>query len=461
MNPENREFRPNLPEWFEKTQGDNYRQVLVEELAKIDSDPVEYFKGQYFYMGEGEKAEKVDFQAWMNRNKVDEEEVKNMLRISSDFVLKDLELEKSPDEIESLKKEAGGFSEGAGNDFVGLETTLMRRLQAHVLRRMVSEYLPRRNVILHRGKFDEPKPGTEKLMKLAEKVGLDTPLMFALKDPRFKVEKTRENLEKGIGGFECDIKMRTDGEPVVVHSYNKKDIENAPTLEEYLKMVKELVPEDVQAPRQARRGLEIFLHTKITAEEKYREKDFVGQVLKLLDQYNFGSKVNLQFVRADAAYEFDEREKELTQSGEIKGNGPRYVFQYIPLGEMYPKLKVLAGPLKKMGARSPFYDKDDEPRTITKNFIDEPMVGLESLPHGKKMMQVLHEHKGSIMVTPAGFRPEMLEQAEKEGVSITLGSIRKEEVLERTMGKDEKGRRPRKALGLQPEVVYPEKGREE
>jgi hypothetical protein len=290
---------------------------------------------------------------------------------------------------------------------------------------------------------------------------LDTPLMFALKDPRFKVEKTRENLEKGIGGFECDIKMRSDGEPVVVHSYNKKDIENAPTLEEYLKMVRELIPEDVNAPRQARRGLEVFLHTKITSEEKYREKDFVGRVLKLLDKYDFGSKVNLQFVRADAVYEFDKREKELTESGEIKGNGPRYVFQYIPVGEMYPGLKKLAGPLKKMGVRSPFYDKDDELRNITKSFIDEPMAGLESLPHGEKMMQILRDHKGSIMVTPAGFKPEMLSKAEEQGVSITLGSIRREEVLERTMERDEKGRRPRKALGLKSEVVYPEKGREE
>lgn len=499
MNPETGEFKPNLPEWFEKTQGVNYAEVLTEELKKIQEDPASYFEGQRFYTGEKDEEgqeKKVDFQEYVARNNLTAEEVKPLLARSSEFILKDLGFEKMPEEIEELKGGTPGeeFPKEVQADFKEITETLTRRMHAQILRRMVEEYLPRRKVILHRGTFEkESKKGVDEAVKgethynvpwlLAKKIirGISTKseslreaLTYGYKSPHFRIEQIKENIFKGVGGIEIDVKMNKRGEPVVTHSYLSRDIERAPHLDKFMEMIREVLPDDPQAPRQARRGLKLFLHTKMSSQDKYR--DFPEAILRSLDKYDMGKQSVIMATRPETLYAFDETEERLRagQTGEtLKTSGPayrfhqvalgpnkneglRHMFQYIPIGEISSVIKKWAEGMGKLGIKSPYYNKEGELHSLTNWFIDEHLL-LNEFPRGKKLLDVLRRHNGIVGVSRAGYNKEFLAEAEEAGIRLSIGGYKGSEVDE-MMEPDEQGRRPLTIEGLTEKAVFPEKG---
>ncbi len=235
---EQTEHNPNLPEWFKHNQKKNYADVLNEELDRISANPREFFGDTKFRSGEQDDSGQeimVSFDELMEQYGVTENEIRQIAQLARETVASDFSFEKMGERVTQLLDQVGEIPDQVDSDLREITERIVKVTHATVLRRMVKDYLPRRQAILHRGSFKPLRErifgaSTDKVAGRLDKLGpLGLLAKFILKDPTYKIEEIKENLQQGIGGFEFDVRVNAKGEPVVTHAHRMGALEKSPS----------------------------------------------------------------------------------------------------------------------------------------------------------------------------------------------------------------------------------------
>src|SRR4051812_24236245 len=119
--PESKEFEPDLPKWLRESYKEEYQEVLGQELEKIKSNPTEYF-------GEQDLAP---------------EEIVKLATEAQEILFVDFDFEGVHERMQAILSANIYESEKLAEDYKDAFTSLVKNVEMAVLRRMVSEYLPR------------------------------------------------------------------------------------------------------------------------------------------------------------------------------------------------------------------------------------------------------------------------------------------------------------------------------
>lgn len=447
---------PHLPAWFERSQAENYGQVLDEELNRIITNPAEYFAGQHFLLEEekGEKGKELTWGEVQEQYQLDDEQVKQLATTAKEKVAKDFSFSAISANAEGLLQALPEQASNVKHDVEVIAETMMRRVHTAVLRRMITEYLPRRQVILHRGSTKPVREDLKKVLpesavaKLKDLGPFGLLMKFLLKDPSFRVEEIQKNLERGIGGFEFDVRANAQGEPVVTHSSSPKALEQAPHLRDILALVREVLPDDPKAKRQARRGLRLFLHMKVNETQR----GTIEKMIDALDRFHLTQSTSVQTGRPEVLSAIDDIERQRTTQ-DPKRRNTKFVFQSFPISEAEGMVRQLGPALKKMGAADRY--QDSELRSITK-LADEMPIVTEFPPKGK-VLELLQRHDGVLAVSASMYKKDLLAKAQSVNLGIHIGAFEKGEEVDQMLGPDKEGRRPETMMGMSEEVIFPEK----
>ena len=399
--PEHIELKPNVPKWFRENQAENYNQVLREELERIVTDPDAYFGKQ-----------KISWADFKKENNLSSKEIKQLALAIKNLIDKEFSFDTVGARIAELLQELNQNSGKLVKDGQDYVQELARRVHWNVLRRMVKEYLPERKAVVHRGSFKQysekaeqylPKAVLKRISNLGSAGNL---LKFLIKDNSFHIEETKENLEQGIGGFEFDVKLNQNGEPIITHAFLTSDKEKSPTLDEVLSMVRELLPEDKDQDRSARRGLKLFLHIKISSSETVG----LERVMRTIDRYGLGNQVYIQTGRAETLYELDLIEDKLKSKNAGRAL-TRYSYQTLPLVKW---------------------------------------------PSGKTL-EVLQKHHGLVSTPAVIYNKGMLAKVQALGLGLHIGANDNGEKAQEMLESDEERRSPHSIMAIGKDVVFPKK----
>jgi len=455
------DLKPRLPEWFKKNQEDNYKEVLLKQIEQMGNNPDAYFGEWQFGTGEideeGEE-KKISWKEIKEQYGIDSDGVRRLALEAQEIVTQDFSFEKIGQQVEKLFKGLNQTPDGVSQDFQKISETIVRRTHLAVLRRMVREYIPRHEVVLHRGNFKSLRKkiagnSGDKVTERLNKMGnLGLLVKFILMDTSYKVEKIQENIEQGIGGFEFDVNVNSKGDLVVTHAHQMSKLDKAPTLESLLDSVRELLPDDKDASmdkRRARRGLKLFLDLKISPEDK----ETTEKILRLLDSHNLTGQTHIMTGRPEIIYSVDEVDEKLSQE-DSNHKSAKFSFRSVPLPEKTAIQKSVGKVLERLGLADRY--KGDELRSISKA-VEEIHLLTEWPPHGR-LMEILRKHKGSTLNIPAAYyNKDMLPQAQKAGVDVHVGVFDREELIEEILSPDASGLKPKGVMSTSKKVVFPEK----
>ncbi|MFA5107572.1 MAG: hypothetical protein WC497_04575 [Patescibacteria group bacterium] len=449
---------PHLPAWFREHQQDHYTAVLSEELELLRNDPDAYCADMRFGSGTYDSEGKEVFLSWSDikeRYGVTGEELRPIAEALDETLRQGFSFEKLGERANHLLTELPDALPNLASDFSSIAETIIRRTQRTVLKRMVQEYLPRRRVILHRGSFEPLRKrlfgaSTEKVAEKLDQLGsLGLLAKFVLKDPAYRVEEIGENLQQGIGGFEFDVRLNKDGEPVVTHAHSKKALEQAPALATLLDTIRELLPADPHAPRNARRGLKLFLHFKVSSENSAAIRNILGA----LDTAGVTGHTYIQTGRPEALYAIDTAEKELSRQNPEREQ-VRFAFQTVPLFHLGRGAQQIGAVLQRLGLASRY--SNDELRSLS-GWMEEMHLLNEWPPKGR-VMEILRGHTGSSLALAAAvYKKEMLQQAAAAGAGIHIGTFDKGTLVEDLLSPDAFHNRPKTVMTMNREVVFPTK----
>ncbi len=441
-------FRPSLPRWFEDNYEENYKQLLQEELEAFVNDPSAYLGG--VKLDTAIPNEPLSGDERQERFNLSDEELQDVA-VKAKELLDDFDFELIGQKIQALFGNIGESPENLQEDFLVISQTMLRKMHVVILRKIIKNYLPRRAAILHRGSF---KPFKDKLIerlpdslpdKLTQMGEAGSIIKFILKDPVHKIEEIQANLERGIGGFEFDVRMDKNDEPVVAHS-DGSILDNAPSLDELLSMVREALPEDPHEERLARRGLKLFLHIKIPSNDL----ESARKIMETLDRYNLTSQTYIQTGRPETLYTLDEAEESLKESNPDRQLA-KYVLQTVPLGEASKSSGKIAMILSKLGLADRY--RGEELRSVT-SWVEEKLLLREWPPKGR-IMDILSKHKGSSLAVPAGiYNRELLHKARLQGVGIHIDSFDDGALAEDMLSYDDK---PDSLMTMDKNVIFPRK----
>lgn len=444
---------PRLPEWFKTSQTENYALVMKEELEKIVQEPDAYFSNIKFNVGAENMTEQLSWEEVKETFTLDQLEIQELANNAQTLANETIDFDNINYRLQNLFRDLPDLPEKTQDDFDQINATIARRVQTAVLRRMVNEYIPRRQAILHRGSFQAlraeflkhlPQDFPDKLKDLGP-TGLL--LKFILKDPTYRVAEIKENLQEGIGGFEFDVRINSHGEPVVCHAHKMSVLESAPSLDELLDSIRELLPEDPNEARQARRGLKLFLHIKVPAENE----DGIRKIMASLDSHQLTQQTYFQTGHPETIYTLDKVEEKLKEENPDRSLA-KYVFQTVPLSEMGAFPKGLAKILDKLHLSSRY--SGDELKSIS-NWAEEMPLLSEWPPHGK-IMDILKKHHGSsLSVAAASYNKSMLAKAKEKGVGIHIGTFDDSTKVEDILAPDQLKNRPQTMMTMAKDVIFP------
>lgn len=457
-------FKPNLPTWFEQEHKTDYAKVFRDELEEISQNPEEHFKNSNFRIGGEERT--ISWQEADSKYNLSEK-IKEMAESSKEWTLENFSFQETTGQINELFESSEEKLETIDEDFQEVLKSMAGKIHFSVLHKMVENYIPQREAILHRGSFTELKEDSKmpkKLVENMEKGPFGLLLKFALKDPTFKIETIRENLEKGIGGFEFDIQANENGDPVVTHS--KKETENAPPLEDFLKMIKELLPQDSNENIRARRGLKLLMHMKIGSGDQYKE--LPEKIVRQLDEYNLTHSTYIQSGRPETFYAFDQAEQKLNAENPNRSSNVNFVFQCVPLAEIANAYKEngkkgMGTVFEKMGnllekLRLANRQKEGRLSSITTNWADE-MAIFNDIPADNDFFAMLKKHNGRLAISSAAYNKlknneNFRNQIKDLELNLHIGSTDDKEMARKILEDKEK---PKSFVALNRDVVYPEK----
>lgn len=450
-------FTPHVPQWFKNSQAENYIQVLREELEKISTDPDQYYARTKFTIGQGEESEELSWDEVKTKYKLDPSEIRDLATNTEAITNESFSFDLIAYRLQNLFQDRPDLPDNVKNDLAQINLTLVRRVHSAVLHRMVREYIPRRQAILHRGSFQAlreeflkylPKDLPDKLKDLGP-AGLL--LKFILKDPTYKVAEIKENLEQGIGGFEFDVKINSAGEPVVSHAHKMAILDSAPSLDQLLDTARELLPEDPNEPRLARRGLKLFLHLKVPSADT----ESIKKIITSLDNHQLTTQTYFQTGHPETIYTLDKIEEELKRENPDRPLA-KYVFQTVPLSEMGALPKGLAKILDKLHLSSRY--SEDELRSVS-NWAEEMPLLSEWPPHGR-IMDILAKHQGSsLAVSATSYDKSMLAKAKARGVGIHIGTFDDGTRIEDMLAPDQLKNRPATIMTMDKSVIFPQKNK--
>ncbi|MBI4414849.1 MAG: hypothetical protein HY566_01250 [Candidatus Kerfeldbacteria bacterium] len=444
-------LQPNVPEWLENTQRNAYAVVMREELARCAASPDAYF-GQTRW-NDPDSKQPIDWEEYKQQRGLSAQDVAELARVAQESLLADFQIDEIGDRAAELLDALPEHPASLGEDLQDVVRTLGSRIHRAVLKRLVQEHIPRRQAILHRGSFRHVNPGLhipeKATTNVLEKLGpLGTLLKIAVKDQTYRVEEIRENLEHGIGGFEFDIRMNKNGEPVVTHANTKQALEDAPPLSEMLDLVREMLPADPQAPRDARRGLKLFLHLKTSGDKDHPE--FPAAVLKQLYERGLTQQVYFQTGRPEFVHSFDTAEQSVRQENDQR-SWTHFAFQSAPLTG---KLRGVGHVLKNIGLAD---HKDSEGNLTSMTGLADEQLAVTEFPPSGDLADILRKHKSLLGVPAVLYRKELLGRAKESGFGIHIGMFEKEEDAEMMLEADEAGNRPATMMTGKEGVVLPPK----
>jgi len=197
--------------------------------------------------------------------------------------------------------------------------------------REIAKSLPSHKAALHRGSYERVKkdlPG--KFIRVGEQVLANERIPIAVrhflgivvKGTTFCIDETRENIRRGIGGFELDLQYH-EGQsgkivPVVSHASKEEELNEAPTLEDTLEMVRELL-EDPSRP--VRRGLSLFIDVKTT------DAEVLKKTLEIIDKKSLGHHVFFVTSKPEVIKTIRHLQEELTTESPERAQA-RYVYSW-------------------------------------------------------------------------------------------------------------------------------------